>query len=100
MTQANEQPASSTGARWTSGRDLALIGITWLLFLLALPFLEGETFSLETLTGGGLLGVLVISIGFMAASRVRPALDRRPSVQARFMLLAIRASQMHSQRSG
>lgn len=70
------------------GTHPAVIAGTWVLYLLALPFLEGETFSMEMLLAGGLIGALIITTGFMAASRVRPDLHRPPSEQARFVLLA------------
>lgn len=89
MTDATERGATSTAARWSAGLDPAPIAGTWVLFLLALPFLEGETLSTETLIAGGLIGALIIATGFMAASRVRPALDRPLPAQARLVLLAI-----------
>lgn len=89
MTQATAPGTSGIVARWSAGSNLALIGGTWAIFLLALPFLEDEPLSMETLIAGGLIGAFIITIGFMAVSRVRPALDRRPSAQARFVLLAV-----------
>lgn len=62
---------------------------TWILFVLALPFLEGETFSMETQIVGGLIGALIITAGFVAVTRVRPPLDKSPSAQARLVLLAV-----------
>lgn len=70
------------------GLDPLPIAGTWVLFLLAFPFVEGGTSSMEMLIAGGVIGAL-ITLGFMAVSRVRPTLDRRPSAQARFVLLAI-----------
>lgn len=89
MTHATERGTTTTAARWSAGLDPTRFAGTWVLFLLALPFLEGETFSMETLIAGGLIGALIITTGFMAASRVRPTLDRPPSAQARLVLLAI-----------
>lgn len=88
MTQATERTATDSAARWSAGLDPVRIAATWVLFLLALPFLEGETFSMENLIAGG-VGVLLITLGFLAVSRVRPTPDKRPSAQARFVLLAI-----------
>jgi hypothetical protein len=42
MTQTTEPGATSTAARWSAGLDPTLIAATWVVFLLALPFLEGE----------------------------------------------------------
>ena len=89
MTQATERNTTNTAPRWSAGLDPTLIAGTWFLFLLALPFLEGETFSMEMLIAGGVIGALLISIGFMAASRIRPTLDKPLSAQVRFVLLAV-----------
>ncbi len=89
MSQANKRLDSSTPVRWNSDLNLGSIAGIWLLFLLALPFLEGETISMETTIGGGLIGALLVITGFMAASRVRPALDRSLPMQARFILFAV-----------
>jgi len=89
MTSATEPRATGAAARWSDGLVPALIAGTCALFVLALPFLEGETFSMETLIAGGLAGALIITVGFLAASRVRPSLERPLSAHARLVLLAI-----------
>lgn len=58
-------------APWTSDLDPVAVGVTWLLFLCALPFLEGQSFGLETLVGGGLIGLPLVVVGFLAAARCR-----------------------------
>lgn len=88
MTQATEQAATRSATRWSAGLDPARIAGTWVLFLLALPFLEGEALSMETLIAG-LVGAPVITLGFLAASRVRPTLDKPLSAKVRYVLLAL-----------
>lgn len=60
-------------AAHSSHVDPMTVGVTWLLFLSALPFLEAQGFGLETLVGGGLIGLLLVVVGFFAGSRCRSA---------------------------
>jgi membrane protease YdiL (CAAX protease family) len=91
MAQVEENSTPSRIASWTSGLDPVEVGVTWLLFLFALPFLEGQGFALETLVGGGLIGLPLVAVGFLAASRCRWVPERAISQRAALTVLALLA---------
>ncbi len=51
MAKVQERSVQSRVVGWTSGLDPVTVTATWVLFLFALPFLEGQGFGLETLVG-------------------------------------------------
>lgn len=85
------QPVANRGAGRTSGLDPVAVGVTWLLFLFALPFLEGQGFGLETLVGGGLIGLPLVVVGFLAASRCRSIPEWSGSRRAKLAAVALLA---------
>lgn len=73
-----------------SGFDPMTVGATWLLFLSVLPFLEPQGFNVETFVGGGLIGLLLVVVGFFAGARCRSAPEwsnRRGAALAAMALL-------------
>ena len=90
MVKGNRWTASPI-AGWTSGLDAVTVGATWVLFLFALPFLEAEGVGLETLVGGGLIGLPLVVFGFLAASRCRAVSERNNGRRAKLALLALLA---------
>lgn len=72
-------------ALWTSG------GAAWLLFLLALPFLEAGDLGIEAWIGGGLIGLPLVVLGFLTASRCRSIPERGSSDRATIAALALLA---------
>ena len=85
MAQLKEHSPSNRVALWTSG------GATWLLFLLALPFLEGGGLGIEALVGGGLIGLPLVFLGYLAASRHRSIPGRGSSERAKLAAVALLA---------
>ncbi len=73
---------------WVSGLDPVTVGATWVLFLFALPFLE-EGFGLETLVVGGLIGLPLVVLGFLAVSRRRAIADRDNARRATLTIMAL-----------
>ena len=76
---------------WTSGLDPVTVGVTWVLFLFAFPFLESQEVGLETLVGGGLIGLPLVVFGFLAASRCRTVSDKDNARRAKLAILALLA---------
>lgn len=76
---------------WTSGLDPVTVGATWVLFLFALPFLEAQGVGLETLVGGGLIGLPLVVVGFLAASRCRTVSEQNNARRTRLAILALLA---------
>ncbi len=91
MAQVEERSVQSRGVGWTSGLDPVTVGATWVLFLVALPFLEAQGVGLETLVGGGLIGLPLVVFGFLAASRCRTVSERKNARRAKLALLALLA---------
>ena len=91
MAQMEERSVQSRVTGWTSGLDAVTVGATWVLFLFALPFLEAQGVGLETLVGGGLIGLPLVAFGFLAASRCRAVSERNNARCARLVLLALLA---------
>ena len=91
MAQVEGHSVPNRTAGWTSGLDPVAVGATWLLFLLALPFLEAQGFGLETLVGGGLIGLPLVVVGFLAASRCRSVPERGSSQRAKLAAVALLA---------
>lgn len=79
----------SRAVGWTSGLDPIAVGATWGLFLLALPFLEDQSFGLETLVGVGLVGLPLVVVGFLAASRSRAIPQRDKARRAKLAIGAL-----------
>jgi hypothetical protein len=75
MAKVQERSVQSRVVGWTSGIDPMTVGATWVLFLFALPFLE-DGFGLETMVGGGLIGLPLVVFGFLTASRCRAVPER------------------------
>ncbi len=89
MAQVQERSVQSRVAARTSGLDPVTVGATWVLFLLALPSLEAQGFGLETLVGGGLIGLPLVVFGFLAASRCRTVPERDNARRARLAIAAL-----------
>ena len=86
---SEEHPLSSRLGQWTSGVDPLAVGAVWLLFLLALPFLEGGGLGIEAVIGGGLIGLALVVLGYLAASRYRSIPERGGSERARIAAFAL-----------
>lgn len=74
---------------WTSGLDPVKVGATWVLFLVALPFLESQGYGIESLVGGGLIGVPLVVLGFLAASRCRVLSEQDNARRAKLSMVAL-----------
>jgi len=91
MPQVEELSVQSRVVGWTSGLDPVTVGATWVLFLFALPFLEAQGAGLETLVGGGLIGLPLVVFGFLAASRCRAVSEQNNARRAKLAILALLA---------
>ena len=91
MAQLEEHSLSSRVARWTSSVDPLVVGAVWLLFLLALPFLEGRGLGIEALIGGGLIGLPLVFLGYLAASACRSIPEHGSSERAKIAAVALLA---------
>lgn len=89
MAQLKEHSLSGRVAQWTSGLDPLAVGATWLVFLLAIPFLEGRGPGIEALIGGGLIGLPLVVVGYLAASGCRSTVERGSSERAKIAVLAL-----------
>jgi hypothetical protein len=67
------------------------VGATWVLFLFALPFLESQSLGLETLVGAGLIGLPLVFVGFLTASRCRTIPERDNARRAKLAIVALLA---------
>lgn len=85
MAQQEEHSPSSRAAPWTSGVA------AWLGFLLAVPFLEGRPLGIEGWIAGGLIGLPLVVLGYLAASRCRPLRERSHSERAKLAAAALLA---------
>jgi membrane protease YdiL (CAAX protease family) len=74
---------------WISGLDPIRVGSTWVLFLLALPFLEGQAVGLEALVGGGLVGLPLVVLGYLAASGCRAVPERDMARRAKLAIVTL-----------
>ncbi len=74
---------------WISGLGPVTVGATWVLFLFALPSVEGQGFGLETLVGGGLIGLPLVVFGFLAASRCRVVSEQDNAQRAKLAIVAL-----------
>ena len=90
MAKVQERSVQSRVVGWTSGLDPMTVGATWILFLFAVPFLE-QGFGLETLVPGGLIGLPLVVVGFLAASRCRSVPERGSSQRAKLAAVALLA---------
>ena len=91
MAKVQERSVQSRVVGWTSGLDPMTVGATWVLFLVALPFLEGQGFELETLVGAGLIGLPLVFVGFLTASRCRSIPERDNARRAKLAIVALLA---------
>ncbi len=90
MAKVQERSVQSRVVGWTSGLDPITVGATWVLFLFALPFLE-DGFGLETMVGGGLIGLPLVVFGFLTASRCRAVPERDKAGRAKLTIVALLA---------
>ncbi len=88
MARIQERSVQSRVVGWTSGLDPMTLGATWALFLVALPSLE-EGLGLETMVGGGLIGLPLVVFGFLTASRCRAVPERDNARRAKLAILAL-----------
>lgn len=86
MTQAAD-PTGIAASRST-GLDLTRMAVTWVVFLVALPFLE-EGFGLEIMVWGGLIGMPLVAFGFLAASRCREVAEQDNARRAKLTIGAL-----------
>ena len=91
MARVQEHSVQSRVVGWTSGLDPVTVGATWVLFLFALPSLEGQGFGLETLVGGGLIGLPLVVFGFLTASRCRAVSEQDNARRAKLAIVALLA---------
>ena len=91
MAQVEKRSVQSRVVGWTSGLDPVTVGATWVLFLFALPSLEGQGFGLETLVGAGLIGLPLVVVGFHTASRCRAVPERDNARRAKLAIVALLA---------
>ena len=89
MAKIQEPVGQGRLVGWSAGLDLVTVGATWVLFLFALPFLEVHGFELETLVAGGLIGLPLVVVGFLTASRCRAVSEQDNARRAKLVVVAL-----------